>query len=72
MEKTKPKFKVGQIVVLMSIRSQPSFRIKEVIWEDGWFYKYNRNNAVSESMLRELTLEEKGNVKIKELEGGIG
>ena len=60
MEKTKPKYKVGQIVVMVSLKKNLPFRITEALWNDGWFYRWNRNNAVSESMLRELTLEEKG------------
>ena len=64
MEKTKPKFKVGQIVVMKSLKKNLPFRITEVLYDGGWFYRWNRNNAASEFMLRELTPEEKG-------EGGI-
>jgi hypothetical protein len=58
-EKSEPKFKVGQIVV-MNGKKEPPFRVIERIWQNGWFYKWNRNNAASESMLRDLTSEEKG------------
>jgi hypothetical protein len=60
VEKTNPKFKVGQIVVMESLKKNLPFRITEVLWNDGWFYSWNRNNAASEAMLRELTPEEKG------------
>ncbi len=62
MEKTKPKFKVGQIVVIASLKKNLPFRITEVLWNESWFYRWNKNNAASESMLRELTTEEKGGV----------
>jgi hypothetical protein len=58
-EKSTPKFNVGQIVV-MTDKKQSPFRILDVIWIDEWFYKWNRNNAASESMIRALTPEEKG------------
>ncbi len=62
MEKQNPKFKVGQIVIMRSVKKNLPFRITEVIWNDGWFYRWNKNNAASEYMLRELTPEEKGEV----------
>jgi hypothetical protein len=62
MSKTKPKFKTGQIVVMNNFKRTP-FRIVETVWNDGWFYKWNRNNAAAESMIRELTPEEKGEAK---------
>ena len=60
MEKTEPKFKVGQIVVMISLKKNLPFRITEVLWDDGWFYRWNRNNSASEGMLRELTPTERG------------
>jgi len=60
MEKTEPKFKVGQIVAIKTVRKELPFRITEILWNDGWFYRWNKNNAASEGMLRELTPEEKG------------
>lgn len=62
MQQTKPKFKVGQIVVMKSLKKALPFRIVEVVWNDGWYYKWNKRNAASETMLRELTPEEKDEV----------
>lgn len=51
----KPKFKVGQVVIMIGHDNLP-FKILDVIWEgDMWFYKWNRNNAAAENMLRKLT-----------------
>lgn len=59
-EKPKPKFKVGQVVMMTMLREQP-FKILAVREDDGhFFYAWNRNNFASESMIRELTPEEKG------------
>lgn len=59
--KPEPKFKVGQIVVMKSLKKQLPFRILAVEWnEDGWFYAWNRKNFASECMIRELTPEEAG------------
>ena len=60
MEQTKPKFKVGQIVVAKSLKRQLPFRILGLTWDEGWYYQWNRNNYASEGMLRELTPTEKG------------
>lgn len=54
-----PKFKVGQIVVV-KVKQQLPMRILEIVCHDGWFYRMNRSNCVDESMIRELTAEEKG------------
>lgn len=59
-EKTKPKFKVGQVVAMKGTKKQPIFRIIAMDWADGWFYAWNRKNLAAEHMLRELTPEEKG------------
>lgn len=56
---SEPKFHVGQIVVVKSLKKQLPFRIIGVTWNDGWFYQWNRRNYAAESMLRELTDEEK-------------
>jgi hypothetical protein len=61
VEKTLPKFKVGQVVVMNSTKKQIPFRILEAIWNDGWFYRWNRKNYAHEGMIRELTDEEKSN-----------
>jgi hypothetical protein len=59
--RTEPKFKVGQIVIFKGTKKSLPFRILEVLWfEEGWFYRWNKKNAASEHMLRELTDEEKG------------
>lgn len=60
MQQTKPKFKVGQIVVMKSLKRGLPFRIISRRWEDGWYYQWNRNNFASEGMIRELTPQEKG------------
>ena len=60
IERPTPKFKAGQIVVMRSLKKQSPFRILDVLWNDGWYYRWNRKNAASESMVRGLTLEEKG------------
>lgn len=59
-EKTEPKFKVGQVVAIKSIRKEPPFRILGMMWNDGWYYQWNSKNYASEEMVRELTPEEKG------------
>lgn len=62
-EQEKPKYAVGQIVVVKSLKHQPPFRILAVKYElDEWFYQWNRNNFASEGMLRPLTNEEKGDL----------
>lgn len=56
-----PKFKVGQVVVMKSLKKELPFRILEVVESEGeWFYGWNRRDLASEHMLRELTAEEKG------------
>lgn len=60
MEKPQPKFKVGQIVVMKGLKKQLPFRILGMVWNDGWFYRWDRRNCASEHMIRELTEEEKG------------
>jgi hypothetical protein len=60
-ERPRPKFKVGQVVVMNSLKKQIPFRILDVMWNEGWFYQFNRRNYACESMLRELTDEEKSN-----------
>ncbi len=60
MERTKPSFKLGQIVVMKSIKREFPFRILSLRWEDGWYYQWNKNNYASERMIRELSPREKG------------
>lgn len=60
VKKPEPKFKKGQIVIIKSLKNQPPFRILEVVWQDGWNYRWNQRNCASEYMLRELTPEESG------------
>jgi len=60
MDKTEPKYKVNQIVVMKSLNRELPFRIIGVKWDDGWYYQWNKNNFASETMVRELTNQEKG------------
>lgn len=60
MEQTKPKYKAGQVVIMKSVRRELPFRIISLQWENGWYYQWNTNNFASESMIRELTAQEKG------------
>ena len=60
-ERPEPRFKVGQIVVLTSMKKEMPFRILFVVWEmEGWFYGFNSKNAVAESSIRKVTPEEVG------------
>lgn len=59
-KRPEPKFKNGQIVVMKNNKHHLPFRVLEVIWQDGWFYRWNRNNAAAEHMLRAQTAEEIG------------
>ena len=60
-DRPEPKFKIGQVVVLNSIKRKMPFRIVSVEFNDGdWFYGWNTRNAVHESMIRKLTPEEVG------------
>jgi hypothetical protein len=58
-KRTDPKFRVGQVVTMNSTRKQIPFKILEVVWMNGWFYRYDRKNCVHEGMIRSLTDEEK-------------
>jgi hypothetical protein len=58
--KPAPKYKVGQVVVMNSLKKQLPFRIVSVRWQDGWFYGWNSRNAAAEEMIRKLTPEEVG------------
>ena len=60
MEKTEPKYKIGQIVVVKSVKKELPFRILNIRWDYGWYYQWNKNNYASEGMLRELSTREKG------------
>ena len=60
VDKTEPKFKVGQIVVMNSVKKQLPFRILAMEWNDGWFYAWNSKNYASEGMIRKCTPEEIG------------
>ena len=58
---SEPKFKVGQVVILTSIKKEMPFRITFVERSMGeWFYGFNRRNAVAESSIRKLLPEEIG------------
>ncbi len=60
-DRPEPKFKVGQVVVMESVKKQLPFRILFVEWGDpGWFYGWNSKNAAAESMIRKLTPQEVG------------
>jgi hypothetical protein len=63
--KPQAKFRKGQIVIIKSTNKQLPFRILEVMWQDGWNYKFNARNYVSEFMIRELTPDEAGYVQVK-------
>lgn len=65
-EKPKQKFKVGQIVVMKSLKREMPFRIMGIIWAGGWFYQWNNKNRASENMLRELTIDEIGETAIEQ------
>jgi hypothetical protein len=57
--KRKPKFRVGQVVALAHSKRNLTFRILEVVEHEGeFYYKWNRNNAAAEHMLRPLTKRE--------------
>jgi len=58
-----PKFAVGQVVVMKGKRELP-FRIVDMMWDDGWFYAWNRKNYAAESIIRQLTKEEYGPVSL--------
>ena len=58
-EKTEPTFKVGEVVMMKSLKKPLPFRILGMIWEDEWFYQWNKKNYAAEHMLRELTPDEK-------------
>ena len=54
-----PKFHVGQVVVMTSIKKELPFRIVSIEpVEDGWFYGWNSKNFVAESSVRKLKPEE--------------
>lgn len=56
-----PRFKVGQIVVMGSMKRELPFRILKAVEHDGeWCYAWNSRNYASEHMLRGLTKAEKG------------
>lgn len=56
-----PKFKVGEIAVMKSMKRNIPFRILGMTFEVGeWFYQWNRRNYAAEHMLRKQTTEEKG------------
>jgi hypothetical protein len=62
-DRPEPKFKVGQIVVMNSLKKQLPFRIQSVTWYYGWNYAWNRKNYASESMIRKLTPDEYGDAE---------
>jgi hypothetical protein len=54
-----PKFKVGQVVMWESSKKSVPIVIKEVIEQgDGFFYRFDKTNALHESMVRTLTPQE--------------
>jgi hypothetical protein len=59
-DKPEPRFKVGQVVMMKSLKKPMPFRILDTLWDGEWFYYWNRRNAAAEHMLRELTPEERG------------
>jgi hypothetical protein len=68
-----PKFKVGQIVVMQSMKKQLPFRILDKMQVgDEWHYAWNKKNYAAEHMLRELTENEKGGVILKFISHRLG
>jgi len=65
-ERPVPKFTVGQVVVINSLKKQPPFRISAIEWNDGWFYAWNRKNYAAESMIRALNDSDIGRETAKE------
>lgn len=57
-----PKFKIGQVVMYdRGTKRDIPLKILDSIERDGvWFYGIDRDNFLSESMVRALTDEEKG------------
>ena len=59
-ERTEPKYKIGQVVMMKSLKKPLPFKILGITWDEEWFYQWNKKNYAAEHMLRELTDEEKG------------
>lgn len=60
-DKPEPKFKVGQVVVMKSVKKELPFRILRVEYFAGdWCYAWDSKNYAAEHMLRKLTPEEAG------------
>lgn len=50
-----PKFRVGQIVVMTSLKREMPFRIIAIEGEEGeWFYAFNKSNFIAETSLRNV------------------
>ena len=63
-----PRFKIGQVVVVVSVKKQPMFRIGNHIWHEGeWNYEFQRKQFAAEHMLRPLSSEEIGGDEVARL-----
>jgi hypothetical protein len=61
IEKTDPKYKIGQVVMMKSLKKPLPFLILGMIFAEGeWFYQWNKKNYAAEHMIRELQQEELG------------
>lgn len=57
---SRPKFKVGQVVMYSSEKKPMPFKILEIIKNGDYFYRFDSKNCIHESGMRALTDEEKG------------
>ena len=52
-DRPQPKFRIGQVVIMESLKRPMPVTILDIMWHDGWFYRFNRRNWASEHMLGE-------------------
>lgn len=63
-----PRFKVGQVVIMRSVKKELPFRVTEVILSEGeWFYGWDKRNLASEHMIRPLSIDEIGSDELSKL-----
>lgn len=63
----RPEYKIGQVVMLRSLKAALPFKVLGMIYEhDEWYYRWDRKNYAAEHMIRELTLEEMGKGNVNE------
>jgi hypothetical protein len=61
IRKTIPKFKVGQIVMMIGLKTPMPFKVLGAYWcWEEWVYSRSKGKNVYEHTIRELTPEEKG------------